>query len=239
MSICDRCHFFGRECPGCEDQGPGCITPMAPVESPRTRFGGNCVARAGDEIKTIENWMKEFWSSWRGPRPKTGISLLAQIRGLLDEVKEARKAREKRLNPFRHFILYAKGHYHQSGHIYEDVLSDLKHVAAAYTGMYAEHVSETDVMTLLGMATYPYITDWARFQNFLERLDPDSFLNQMLKKSCFGEDYGFRKALVGAYLMILYGLEIRENGDVIPGRDLGEPDPSILPLAKPEEEQEN
>ena len=127
------------------------------------------------------------------------------------------------LHPKRHFYLYAKGHYKRS----EDLLDDLKHIAAAYCGMSVEQYRDSDLIILLGKEVFQYIKNENVFIDMLKELHPDSLRSNFFME---GEPYIIR--LMAQFLKFLVFAKIRDGDHVI--INLGEADPEILPLSESE-----
>ena len=124
------------------------------------------------------------------------------------------------LHPKRHFYLYAKGHYERSN----DLIHDLKQIAAAYCGMSPKHYRDKDLIILMGKEVFQYIKNENVFIDMLDELSPDSNRTLMFLN---GEPYMIR--LMSQFIKFLNLARIRDGDHVI--INLGEADPDILPLS--------
>jgi len=137
---------------------------------------------------------------------------------LADKLKEKDK-----LNPHRHFYLYAKHHYKRT-----DMLKDLQAIAENYSGVPGLSLREIFEGLLLGLV-YKAITCKGNnqehfFEDFIKRLHPRGISNQ---ERFSGEAYDYDRVAVRQSLGVLSIVACKD----IEG-DLGLPDPSILPLSE-------
>jgi len=134
---------------------------------------------------------------------------------------EGNKMKETKLNPKRHFYLYAKGHYQRG-----DLIGDLKKIAYDYCG---NEVDEDGLIILVASEAYKYLNEH-NFLKILREAHPNSIRSQVLDPNRY-ESYAVR---VLTQLLIILNLTVvkEENADgeyeeII---SLGEPDPEILPV---------
>jgi hypothetical protein len=138
-----------------------------------------------------------------------------------------------KLNPYRHFYLYAK-HYYQEG----DVWADLQAILSEYTGIEPQYVHRRDILEVLLEATMPHLVgpgnDQSRFcklRGFLVHLHPASAWKINLKET---DNYETR--LVGWCLSTLRLTIVFKDGEDI--LRLGKADPNVLPLKQTEKSPE-
>ena len=123
------------------------------------------------------------------------------------------------LNKFRHYYLYAKGHYR-----YDDRIEDLKKIQAEYT---MSNPSDITIGAIL-LVFQDILVD--RFKNEPNGLA--KFYHHILEKSMrfIPSEYRWEpvllhNAIIDAVILIM----LETTKDKIDG-ELGQPDPNILPL---------
>lgn len=116
----------------------------------------------------------------------------------------------------RHIFLYAKRHYKQ-----EDQTEDLKIILGHRSNIDPEYISLADIISILIKLVWDYINSESQFIEFVL----DVHLNNLWKFDHEYSEYDFDRALINKCLSVLSFQKIKD----IPF-DLGEPDPSILPL---------
>lgn len=144
-------------------------------------------------------------------------------------------------HPKRHFYLYAKGHYLET-----NILEDLKKIVAEYAGLEPEHVRTGDIWILLSEEVFEILRDNRyNFLDFLDKIAPENNwqvggrTNYSIlggRKITIAEDENYWTRMYRACLSVLRLSKVRcpEEGIF---RNLGDPDPEILPLTKPPEKQ--
>ena len=127
------------------------------------------------------------------------------------------------MNKYRHFYLYAKGHYKTTL-----TLMDLKAIQGEWSGVDPECLMKRDVAHLLIEIAYPHIAKSAySFREFLKHVDPaylwafPAFVKEV------GDNYDYQGAIIHSCLSALMATTV----DEIDG-DLGDPDPQILPISE-------
>jgi len=117
----------------------------------------------------------------------------------------------------RHIFLYAKGHYAHS-----DVITDLKILIGRRNALEPKYVSVNDIMTVLLEITLPHVNK-SQMKNFIMDLAPG-------RKFLFynGDKYSFNESVIHQCLCVLALTKVCDHGNIL--MDLGDPDPSILPL---------
>jgi len=118
-----------------------------------------------------------------------------------------------KLNPYRHFYLYAKLHYKRT-----NVITDLKAIVADYCGFYKEDASTNDVIRMLLKITSHHINNSDKFLRFMDELV--SRINFPFKIYDSPIEY-----IIDECLSILQGIKVID----IQG-ELGTADKNILPL---------
>jgi hypothetical protein len=111
------------------------------------------------------------------------------------------------VNDRRHLYLYAKGHYIQS-----DIIQDLKTIVAKMCMMYPEHVEKTDIIHWLLKEVYQHIKTEEDFFKFF---------------SLTYYSWGNKIDIIRNSLSFLRFIRVKDI-DI----ELGQPDPSVLPLSK-------
>jgi hypothetical protein len=107
------------------------------------------------------------------------------------------------------------------------MVEDYKKLVAHYTGVDAEYISVTDVVSLLMNIVYPIVSKTeSKFKEFVTYLSPDEYWRCRDNQ----EDYDFYKALIMQCNSILQNTQVRgEHEEIL--LDLGEPSESVLPLS--------
>lgn len=136
----------------------------------------------------------------------------------------------KKLNPYRHFYLYAKNHYRKS----DDIVEDLKKIQKDYCGC-TSHIR--DIILILHSEVYKHIKFEGHFLDFLNDIHPENVWR-------VGYDYGVKDEKTGIikrdivlydfHLAVIYKflsiLMLSETSNI--EGSLGEADPKILPLSE-------
>jgi hypothetical protein len=123
------------------------------------------------------------------------------------------------MKKYRHFLLYAKGHY-----IHNDLWDDLVTLVANYTMVEKELITKFDVMIVMVEILKEYISK-DKIANILLKLDNAS-LECYFKDMC-EKPYHIR--LVTFILDALRFVQVRDElGEILV--ELGEPDPKILSI---------
>lgn len=117
------------------------------------------------------------------------------------------------MNDYTHFYLYAKGWYNRG-----DVMDDLRKITSNYSGSPA---SENDALTVLLHVTWDEI---------LKSGNPRHQFEQIVRRPLGGGENSLR-CLARACLALL-------ADTIVKGRDLGEPDYSVLPQVESVEQNE-
>lgn len=120
-----------------------------------------------------------------------------------------------------HFYLYAKGHYQES-----DVIEDLKKILSNRSAIPLQYVQPRDVARTLLEIAWKHIAESGNpeyhFIEFISRLNPINIFG----KECWSGGEGFWKVLLEDCLSVLRMTKVA-------GLDLGEADPTVLPLKAP------
>jgi hypothetical protein len=120
------------------------------------------------------------------------------------------------MNSHTHYYLYAKGHYEKN-----DLWDDLKAIQAAWCGIEAEYIDESDISNVLLPLVFKHIKEGGNpefmFIDFINRLDEHN--------ACGAPDRPFPERLIQDCLSVLRYVTAE-------GLNLGEADPNILPLSK-------
>lgn len=126
----------------------------------------------------------------------------------------------------RHFYLYAKNHYQPNG-----VMNDLKVLMAKRCGMDLEYVQSKDIMEILLKLAHKTLrtSDAYNFADFFQDILPRNWWKlgrapNTVNKECIDEE-DLIQAICAKCLSVLCNLKVVDI-DI----ELGEPDPSILPL---------
>ena len=128
----------------------------------------------------------------------------------------------KELADFRHLILYAKGHYERV-----DLMNDLDRIFSercAINGM-----SRQDIWMLCGHALEMYAKKHDREEFLREMFKPMMGVEENALGQWFDESCPLERA-IRLVLRVLQRLTVVEAGEVV--LNLGDPDPTILPLSK-------
>jgi len=134
------------------------------------------------------------------------------------------------LNRYRHFYLYAKGHYKKN-----DVMADLKKIASNYTAIDVEFISSNDIIRILTTEIWR-LMDERLFSELISDISPDNIwkTNKFAQNETNGESdsYNYVHAILSKYLSILSFVTVFETiaGIETTVLELGEPDENILPL---------
>jgi hypothetical protein len=115
----------------------------------------------------------------------------------------------------RHFYLYAKNRYQRSGSLMEDV----RRLVAEYVGSDPQSLTDGDVLRVFWEVVYPEIDKLPYRREKLLEIMARLLGNLQLVSVA---------DLIALMLPILTTVRIKEGGRVL--LDLGEPDPTILPL---------
>ena len=111
---------------------------------------------------------------------------------------------------YRHFYLYAKGHYHIG-----DIVEDLKQLVAERCCLNLDMISKKDVICVLTNA----VKDFVKFEKFIDKFFEPSWMG--------GEEESVEVRMFQTMLSSIRWVEIKD----IPF-ELGEADPKILPLRR-------
>lgn len=131
-----------------------------------------------------------------------------------------------KLNPKRHFYLYAKGHYERG-----DMIADLKKIACAYCGQ--DYINEDGLIILIGSEAYKYVNE-NNFVEIFREAHPGSIRSTIF----LNREGSYAVRILGQLLYLLRHTDVKKKDA---GREwqwiinLGEADPEILPLSKSEE----
>jgi len=126
----------------------------------------------------------------------------------------------------RHIYLYAKGHYKHT-----DTIKDLQQIFSARNGIDSEYIRTKDMARVLLSIVYPHIESKHQFIEFILALHPNEFWKCWLESP---KQHDFFEAVIGKCMSILAMTTVFdiESGKTI--MNLGEPDPTILPLKREE-----
>lgn len=129
------------------------------------------------------------------------------------------------LNKHRHFFLYAKGHYQK-----KELIEDLKQIVANYSMVETQYVTISGICSILLQAVKGFCTSPERFERFMQ------WQFDVQRKDIFGtEVYPADIAFIKTCMSIMF--DATHAGVDYPGAleivgELGDPDPSILPLSR-------
>lgn len=135
-----------------------------------------------------------------------------------------------KLNPLRHYYLYAKGHYHRS----ENIFDDLKQIHSQWCAVSAEHLEDECIVVKLLEMTYTHIaacSDDRMFIEFVSDIHPrntwkaGSKLADRATSWETEEGYWLR---VARKCLSMLSITSRDQWPF----DLGEADAKVLPLRK-------
>ena len=122
------------------------------------------------------------------------------------------------LLPERHFIHYANGEYERNESYYE-----IQCLAARYLSKYPDSISGIEVLTVVCDVVYPYLS-----REIFENIIKSFFTNENFN--------AYQKSILNEVCQMLISISLKypikvtaENKALI---NLGEPDPTILPLQK-------
>ena len=109
---------------------------------------------------------------------------------------------------YRHFYLYAKGHYLKS-----DIIEDLRKITAEYCMFDIADTTVYDIVSGLSMAVKPYI-------------DFEKFINDLMLFETYSDNINndFELILIQTMLSTVKFVDKKSMSRI------GEPDPTILPL---------
>jgi hypothetical protein len=114
----------------------------------------------------------------------------------------------------RHIYLYAKHWYKVT-----DRYNDLKIIVAKRCGLDAEHVSKEDIIQVI----LPIVEKYVKLSEFVINLLPSN--------TRFRDNLTIEDNLLNECLITLSLTEIKDSsGNYLPGMNIGDPDPNILPL---------
>jgi len=143
----------------------------------------------------------------------------------------------KKVHPYAHYILYAKGHYEQF-EVDGTVWGDLYKIQADYCGVQEEYISKNDVFLCLVNAT-EQIIDPINLLEFLSEINPENVWKTWPNRvsRIIDIEYDFLTAVVGKCLSLLRFIRvIDEDGNSV--IELGEANPNILTTKKFEKEDD-
>lgn len=118
----------------------------------------------------------------------------------------------------RHIFLYAKGHYQRN-----DIVKDMKKILGKRSGINGQHIHIGNVHYVLTALVWHYINHEFRFVDFIFNLNPNSRKNRTETIP-----NNFDIILIKECLFVL----MKQERKHIPF-ELGEPDPTLLPINKP------
>lgn len=126
--------------------------------------------------------------------------------------------KEQELDEYRHFILYAKGHYARSS----NCMDDLRTIQADYSGVRTEYLSDGMVYSMISDIFLKYCPQRRVAEIF------DEMFRWLRSVS--------RKDMVQLMLGKLSVVPVMKDGEKI--LHLGDPDPQVLPLSEAAEEHQ-
>jgi hypothetical protein len=128
---------------------------------------------------------------------------------------------DEKLADYNHVLLYAKLHYKRSDNIKRDLSIILQHRSC---------LTEPDESWV-----------WGCMIDCLFKYVPAHTIERELFSNMFREEYGYGRPsevtsmnnVLGIMLNLMSRLSVKDgDGNWLPGLNLGEPDPNILPLSK-------
>lgn len=119
------------------------------------------------------------------------------------------------INPDSHIFLYAKGWYKRSKNQFDDLRKVLSH----RNGVASKHISDWDILEVLGDIVFPFIA--------INSYKFGELIKDILDPSGYNRRYSLKTKVLMGYLRIINLTQVKEDGKIL--ISLGKPDYNILP----------